>query len=79
MTVRVKLKFRMQEIQIRGDYITLGQLLKLTGEVSMGGEVKDYLESETPIVNGEPENRRGRKLRSGDVVILKNVGEVKCI
>jgi ribosome-associated protein len=61
------------------DFITLGQLLKVVGEIGSGGEVKPYLANETPLVNGEPENRRGRKLRAGDVVRLKNVGEVRCV
>lgn len=61
------------------DYITLGQLLKLVDEVSSGGEVKPYLSSNSPLVNGEPENRRGRKLRPGDVVVLKNRGEIRCV
>ena len=60
------------------DYITLGQLLKVVGEISSGGEVKAYLSRETPLVNGQPENRRGRKLRAGDVVELKKVGRVTC-
>lgn len=69
----------MQQIRIRGEYITLGQLLKLTGEVPTGGEVKDYLAEEAPLVNGEKEDRRGRKLRPGDVVEFKSVGKVELI
>lgn len=69
----------MQQIQIRGEYITLGQLLKLTGEVPTGGEIKDYLADQTPLVNGEPETRRGRKLRAGDKIKLKQVGDVECV
>lgn len=68
----------VQKISIRGEFITLGQLLKLTGEVPSGGEVKDYLAEITPIVNGQPENRRGRKLRAGDVIVLQHVGQVEC-
>jgi len=70
--------FNVQKISIRGEFITLGQLLKLTGEVPTGGEVKDYLAETTPIVNGEPENRRGRKLRVGDVIVLQHVGQIEC-
>lgn len=65
-----------KEIQVRGEYITLGQLLKLTGEVSGGGDVKAYLASHRPIVNGESENRRGRKLRPGDKVVFAKAGEI---
>jgi S4 domain protein YaaA len=57
-----------RKIEISGDYITLGQLLKLAGVVSTGGEVKDILAEATITVNGEPDNRRGRKVRPGDVV-----------
>ena len=54
---------------VRGDHITLGQLLKMVGIIGTGGEAKYYL-AETPVqVNGEPEQRRGRKLRSGDLVL----------
>ncbi len=69
----------MKEIAITTEHLTLGQLLKLVGEVGSGGEVKEYLIQEVPIVNGEPEQRRGRKLRVGDVVVLKHSGEIKCI
>ena len=66
------------EIKIRG-YITLGQLLKLVGEVGSGGEIKPYLSEHSPLVNGQQENRRGRKLRAGDVVVLPKQGEIKCV
>ncbi len=57
-------------IEIRGDMIRLGQLLKLAGVVGAGSDVKVLL-AEVPItVNGEPENRRGRQLHPGDVVDL---------
>jgi ribosome-associated protein len=69
----------VQQIRIHGEYITLGQLLKLAGEVATGGEVKDYLGEESPLVNGEKENRRGRKLRPGDVVEFKSAGRVELI
>jgi ribosome-associated protein len=50
--------------------IRLGQLLKLAGVVGGGGEVRELLASAAIRVNGEPENRRGRQLRPGDVVTL---------
>ena len=46
----------------------LGQLLKLAGVVVSGSEVKALLASVPLTVNGEPETRRGRQLRDGDVV-----------
>jgi ribosome-associated protein len=67
------------DVVIKGEYITLGQLLKLVGEVDSGGQIKPYLEEQTPLVNGQPENRRGRKLRAGDVIELAGAGTVSCI
>jgi ribosome-associated protein len=57
-----------RDIEIRGDMIRLGQLLKLSGVVDAGGETKDLLAEEPVLVNGEPEDRRGRQLHPGDVV-----------
>ncbi len=50
------------------EYITLQSLLKVTGVIDTGGMVKAYLATEKVLVNSEPENRRGRKLYSGDIV-----------
>ena len=50
--------------------IRLGQLLKLADVVGGGGEVKHFLAEETVLVNGEPDNRRGRQLHPGDVVVV---------
>ena len=58
----------MTEFEIRGDMIRLGQLLKLAGIVGSGGDIKAFLATEEVLVNGEPEHRRGRQLRAGDVV-----------
>jgi ribosome-associated protein len=58
----------MRDIAIRGDMIRLGQLLKLAGVVDSGGELKALLADTDVLVNGEPENRRGRQLHAGDVV-----------
>ena len=49
-------------------YITLNVLLKITGIIDTGGMAKFYL-AENPVkVNGEDENRRGRKLYPDDVI-----------
>ena len=57
-----------REIEIRGDTIRLGQLLKLAGVIGSGAEVKALLAAETVRVNDEAEARRGRQLHPGDVV-----------
>ncbi|MBX5441496.1 MAG: RNA-binding S4 domain-containing protein [Solirubrobacteraceae bacterium] len=58
----------MREIPIRGEVIRLGQLLQLAGLADTGGEAKALLAEGGVTVNGEPEARRGRQLRAGDVV-----------
>ena len=61
---------QVREVAINSDYITLGQLLKFLDLVSTGGEAKAYLADHEIKINGEKEDRRGRKLRPGDEVIL---------
>ena len=56
------------DVHITSETIRLGQLLKLAGLVGSGSEAKDLLASEQVLVNGEPEDRRGRQLAPGDVV-----------
>jgi ribosome-associated protein len=57
----------IQEVQISGDTIRLGQLLKLSGIAESGGEAKALL-ADGVRVNGIAETRRGRQLHDGDVV-----------
>jgi ribosome-associated protein len=61
---------RMRDVPIRGDMIRLGQLLKLAGVAGSGSEAKELLADGAVTVNGEPEERRGRQLRPGDVVVV---------
>jgi ribosome-associated protein YbcJ (S4-like RNA binding protein) len=61
----------VREIAVRGDHITLGQLLKVAGFVGTGGEVKYFLQETSIKVNGEHDIRRGRKLRPGDTVLVE--------
>jgi ribosome-associated protein len=58
----------VRDVAIRGDMIRLGQLLKLADVVDSGGELKALLAEADVLVNGEPENRRGRQLHPGDVI-----------
>jgi ribosome-associated protein len=57
-----------REVPIRGEMIRLGQLLKLAGVIDAGGEAKGFLAANRVLVNGEPEDRRGRQLHPGDEV-----------
>lgn len=56
------------EFQLKDEYITLQQLLKACDILQSGGQIKAYLAENPVLVNGEPENRRGKKLRAGDTV-----------
>ena len=59
-------------------FITLQSVLKITGLVATGGMVKIFLAETEVLVNGERENRRGRKLYSGDLIqVSNNVFEIK--
>ena len=60
----------MQEIEIYGDMIRLGQLLKLSDLADSGADARELLLAGGVTVNGEPETRRGRQLHRGDVVTL---------
>ncbi len=60
----------MQEIEIAGDMIRLGQLLKLSDLVDSGADARELLLTSAVTVNGEPEARRGRQLHRGDVVAV---------
>ncbi len=59
-----------KSIKLRKDepFITLGILLKITGIIDTGGQAKFFLAENTVLVNGEEENRRGRKLYHGDLI-----------
>ena len=56
------------EITIFTDYITLGQFLKLADIIESGGEAKMFLAQNRVVIDGEEDNRRGRKLRGGEVI-----------
>ena len=60
-------------VTITTPYITLGQLLKLASIIGNGGEAKAFLASHEVLVNGEPDNRRGRKLYPGDEIKVAGV------
>ena len=67
----------MREIGIETEFITLGQLLKMTDTISSGGMAKWFLSEHEVFVNGEPEDRRGRKLRANDTISIPEVGEFR--
>ena len=60
------------EYKLFDEYITLQALLKEVGIIQSGGAIKSFLADHQVFFNGELENRRGKKLRIGDVVSLPN-------
>jgi len=69
----------LREIGIETEYITLGQLLKMTDTINSGGMAKWFLSEHEVFVNGEAENRRGKKLRPEDTVSIPEVGEFRIV
>ena len=55
------------EVSIRDEYIRLGQAMKLAGILDSGSDIKYEILEGKVQVNGETEERRGRKLHKGDV------------
>lgn len=58
----------MITLNIRDEFIKLGQALKLAGIADSGVSAKFLIEDGKVTVNGEQELRRGRKLHDGDIV-----------
>lgn len=56
------------EIKIRDEFIKLGQALKLAGVVEDGVEAKYAIQDGLVKVNGEVDERRGRKVYEGDII-----------
>ena len=59
------------DIKISTEYITLGKLLKVTDFIQTGGEAKFAVKSLEIYVNGEREDRRGRKLYVQDKIVIE--------
>ena len=62
----------MKEVKIDSEFITLGQFLKCIDLVSSGGEVREFLTDSKITVNGETENRRGKKLYRNDLICIND-------
>lgn len=58
----------MNIINIKDDFIKLGQALKLAGLVDSGLNAKIEIQEGLVKVNGQVEKQRGKKLHPGDVI-----------
>lgn len=55
-------------------FMTMGQFLKYVGLIGTGGQAKWFLSEETVLLNGEIEQRRGKKLVPGDQIMVEGQG-----
>lgn len=62
----------MKVIHIETEYIKLQDLLKFAVAVSTGGEAKILIQEGDVTVNGEVCTMRGKKIRPGDDVALRD-------
>ncbi len=60
----------MEIIEIRDDFIKLGQALKLAGLAESGVDAKIKIQEGFVKVNGEVEVQRGKKIHPGDIITV---------
>lgn len=67
-------------VNIESEFIKLDSFLKFSGAVNQGSDAKFFIQNSEVKVNGEIENRRGKKLYdsdkiefNGEVYIVKKV------
>jgi ribosome-associated protein len=64
-----------KEVKVETEYIALGQFLKLAEIIQTGGMAKWFLSEHKIFINGELDQRRGRKLYQGDIVKIPGFGD----
>jgi len=69
----------VEDIVLESEEITLGQFLKFASIIDSGGMTKWFLSEHDIKVNGEPENRRGKKLHAGDRIDIKDIGSYRLV
>ena len=62
----------MKKVKIDSEFITVGQFLKFIDLVSSGGEARIFLTENEIVINGETDNRRGRKLYRNDLICIND-------
>ena len=62
----------MKVIHIETEYIKLQDLLKFAAAVSTGGEAKILIQEGDVTVNGEVCTMRGKRIRPGDDIALRD-------
>ena len=56
------------EFKLRGEYVALCDLLKLTGIADSGGQGKMMIANGEVTVDGQPESRKTAKIRANQAV-----------
>lgn len=64
-----------KEIKVETEFITTGQFLKLAEVIQTGGMAKWFLSENQIFINGQQDQRRGRKLYPGDKINISGFGE----
>ncbi len=73
MRLKLKKAERHEErIKIDTDFIKLGSLLKFSGLAETGSHAKLMIEEKRVRVNGNVCTARGKKIRPGDIVSVKD-------
>ena len=68
----------MESIHLKDEFIKLGQALKLAGVVQDGVQAKYVIQDGLVKVNGEVDERRGRKVYEGDIISFEG-NEIKVV
>ncbi|NLY77129.1 MAG: RNA-binding S4 domain-containing protein [Tissierellia bacterium] len=63
----------MKEIRIHSETIKLDQLLKFAGIAQTGGQSKLMIKEGLVLLNGETVLERGKKIKKGDIIEIKNM------
>jgi len=61
------------DFHLRGEFVELNQLLKLTGVCDSGGAGKALVAEGAVSVDGQVESRKTAKIRAGQVVTVGDV------
>lgn len=74
MKYKLKIAERQEEIiKIKTEFIKLDSLLKFSGLAESGSFAKMMIEESNIRVNGERCTARGKKIRNGDIVSVRNI------
>lgn len=63
----------MKEIKINTEIIKLDQLLKFAGITQTGGQSKMIINDGLVTINGEIVKQRGKKVKKGDIIEIKDI------